>query len=93
MQLRVIPMFRSGYDVPIVVPEGGHGGGDPLLQEQVFSPGAPQDKYQRGAGHEQGAASILIGVAANQSMASNLPVRIRDLCPLRPEALHLSELV
>lgn len=93
LSLRVIPMFKAGYDVPIELSEGGHGGGDPLIQEQIFSTEPPAETLGRNAGHEQGAASILIGVAANQSIASGEPVKISDLCPIRPEAKLLDELI
>lgn len=93
ISLRVLPMFHKAYEVPIQLAAGGHGGGDPLLQEQVFSPDAPPDSKNRNAGHEQGAASILIGIAANHSMGSGQPIKINDLYPLRPDAGRLSELV
>jgi hypothetical protein len=47
----------------------------------------------RSAGHEQGAASLLIGAAANQSIASGQPVDLDDLLHLKPAALRLSELI
>jgi len=78
--------------VPVVPLPGNHNGADPVLAEQMFSASAPADPFNRAAGHEQGAASILIGVAANNSIASNRPVRINDLAPLRPAAKKLSEL-
>lgn len=93
MHLRLIPHFKPGIDVPIPALDGSHGGSDPLLQEQIFSALAPQDFLCRTAGHEQGAASLLIGAAANRSMATGLPVRIDDLCPLPGVARKLSELV
>ncbi|MGJ3241956.1 MAG: Gfo/Idh/MocA family protein [Opitutales bacterium] len=88
----VFPHFKQNYEVPVQKGEGGHGGGDPLIQAQIFSPEAPEETLGRNAGHEQGAASILIGVAANQSIVRNAPVRILDLAHLRPEAIRLSEL-
>jgi hypothetical protein len=93
MNLQVFPHFQPGYEVEIEKAEGSHGGGDPLIQEQIFSPNPPEEKLGRNAGHEQGAASILIGVAGNESMKSGLPVQLNDLCPLRPAARHLSELI
>lgn len=77
---------------PIVKAEGGHGGGDPLIQEQMFSFSPAPDVMNRNAGHEQGAASLLIGAAANRSMETGLPIRIDDLVTLRPEASFLHEL-
>jgi predicted dehydrogenase len=93
MHLRVIPMFGQGYDVPIELASGGHGGGDPQIQRQIFDPAAPEEKYGRNAGHEQGAASILIGIAANRSMVSGLPEKITDLCKVRIDAVKLGELI
>ena len=38
-------------------------------------------------------AAILIGIAANQSFKTGLPVEINDLCPQLGDAAHLNELV
>jgi hypothetical protein len=70
-----------------------HDGADEVLTESLFSATAPRDPFNRKAGQEQGAASILIGIAANQSIATGLPVNIADLAPLNPAAKKLSELV
>jgi predicted dehydrogenase len=90
--LRVLPLFDKGYEVEIPEATGGHGGSDPLLQEQIFSSNPPADPLARKAGPEQGAASILVGVAGNVSMTEKRPIRIADLVELRPGALKLSEL-
>lgn len=92
VSIRVIPMFGQGYDVPIATASGGHGGSDPLMQARIFDPTSTPDPLGRDAGHEQGAASLLIGAAANRSMESGLPVRIDDLCPLPANATRLGEL-
>jgi predicted dehydrogenase len=92
-QIIVHPMFGKAYSVPIPKAEGGHGGGDPLIQEQIFSANPPEEKLGRNAGHGQGAASILIGIAANKSFVSGQPVRISELCPQLGDATHLHELV
>jgi hypothetical protein len=92
-ELRVLPHFEPPYHVAIEQASGGHGGADPLLQEQIFSANAPVDRFHRSAGHEQGAASILVGIAANESMAEGAPVNISNLFPLHPSAERLSELV
>ena len=91
--IRVYPHFKPSYDVPVAALEGGHGGSDPLLTRNLFSANPPADPFGRVAGHEQGAASILIGIAANQSIATNQPVNIADLVPLKPGAKKLSELI
>ena len=93
MAVRVIPLFSHGYDVPIDVREGGHGGSDILVQEQIFSANPQPEHLGRNAGHEQGAASLLIGAAANRSIKTGLPVDIDDLLPLNPCARQFSELI
>ena len=91
-KLTLQKLFSEAVEVEVPHLEGGHGGGDPLLQEQMFSRNPPADPLMRNAGHEQGAASLLIGAAANQSIATGQPVGIDDLLRLNPEAHHLSEL-
>ncbi|MCZ6619346.1 MAG: Gfo/Idh/MocA family oxidoreductase [Gammaproteobacteria bacterium] len=91
-RLIVHPLFSPAYEVDIPAAVGGHGGGDPLLQEQIFSPDAPEDPWGRSAGHEQGAAAMLVGDAANQSMETGAPISISDTCPPLGDARVLSEL-
>lgn len=91
--LRIQKLFGDPELIPIEMPEGGHGGADPLIQEQMFSATPPADPDHRNAGHEQGAASLLVGAAANRSIATGQPIHISDLYPLRPEARQLHELV
>ena len=73
---------------------GAHGGADEILNRSFYAPDAPTtDPWGRFAGHEQGAASILVGIAGVESIKRNLPINLHDLVPLRPDAKHLSELV
>jgi len=77
-KITIFPMFDSPYEVPIERSEGGHGGGDPILLNDIF--GTPtEDKFHRAANQVDGAMSILTGVAANKSIASGMPVKIDDL--------------
>jgi len=92
-RLTLQKIFSMPREIHIPSLEGGHGGGDPLLQEQIFSANPPHDPLLRYAGHEQGAASLLIGAAANHSMATGYPVQIASLLPLKPDATRLSQLV
>ena len=91
--LQVFPHFKPSYRVAIEHVAGGHGGGDPLLQEQIFAVNPSPDPFHRSAGHEQGAASILVGIAANESIARSQPVTISELVSLRPDATRLSQLI
>ncbi len=76
--ITVTPMFGEPYVVETEQAEGGHGGGDPVLLEDIFG-NPPKDPLERAASHEDGAMSILTGVAANKAIASGLPVKIKDL--------------
>lgn len=81
-ELRVFPMFGRPYDVEIPKAEGGHGGGDPILLEQIFSPTPPADPFHRAASQLDGAASILMGISANESIRTGEPVNCDDLLKL-----------
>lgn len=58
--------------------EGGHGGGDKRLLDDVFIGGQP-DPLGRAANHVDGALSILTGIAANTSFATGQPVKVANL--------------
>ena len=72
-------MFGEAYEVPIETREGGHGGGDPALLDDIFLPDPPYDEFHRAADYIDGIKSALVGIAANKSIASGLPVVIDDL--------------
>jgi hypothetical protein len=72
-------MFGTPYEVDVPPGEGGHGGADPLMLEQLLSPSPPPDPYERAATHVDGAASLLVGFAANESMRTERLVRTDDL--------------
>ncbi len=77
-KITIFPMFAESYEVPVEKLAGGHGGGDPILLNDIF--GVPaEDKFHRAANQVDGAMSILTGVAANKSIASGLPVKIDSL--------------
>jgi predicted dehydrogenase len=78
----VFPMFGRPYEVEIPVGVGGHGGGDSVMLEQIFAGQPPPDPYARAASHVDGAASILLGIAANESIASGRPIRVSELLAL-----------
>jgi len=79
MQFRVFN--RKGdmitHDVPKAT--GGHGGSDEVLLKHLFSGKDIPDPLGHMAGSRAGAMSILIGVAANQSIKTGQAVKIDDL--------------
>ncbi|MBC7850786.1 MAG: Gfo/Idh/MocA family oxidoreductase, partial [Chitinophagaceae bacterium] len=62
--------------------EAGHGGGDTRLRKQIFE--STPDPYKQAAGSRDGAFSVLIGIAARNSIDSGKPVKIGDLSSLIP---------
>jgi len=76
--IRVLPMFGEPYDVEVIEGEGGHGGGDPILLQDLF--GVPEeDEFNRAASHIDGATSILTGIAGNLSLKTGQAVKVDDL--------------
>ena len=64
--------------IPPKIP-GGHGGGDPEMYKDLFLPNPPDDPCRRAANVHDGAWSILIGLAAYESMETGESVIVRDL--------------
>lgn len=77
-EIKVFPMFEEGYDVDFGEAKGGHGGGDPVLLNDIFGVPVP-DPLNRAASHVDGVASIMTGICANKSMATGLPVKVEEL--------------
>ncbi len=76
--IMVYPMFAAPYEAEVDEGAGGHGGGDPILLQDIF--GEPvKDKFNRAADHRDGARSILTGIAANRSIRTGQAVKIDDL--------------
>jgi predicted dehydrogenase len=81
----VIPLRGQPQEIEPWSGEGGHGGGDKLLLDDLFLPDPPADKYLRAADERAGAYSMLIGAAANQCFQTGQAVSIADLVRgLRP---------
>jgi predicted dehydrogenase len=79
-RVTLIPMFGKARNVEVQDVEGGHGGGDTLMMRDLFAgTDATSDPFKRAASHIDGAASVLVGVCANQSIATGLPVSCDDV--------------
>jgi len=76
--IRLFPMFRSPVEIEIPAGGGPHAGDD-LMLEQIFAPSPPPDPWNRAASHLDGAASILLGAAANRALAEGGPVIVDQL--------------
>lgn len=76
--ITVSPMFDVPYKVEVESGEGGHGGGDPILLNDLF--GTPvEDEFNRAASHVDGAMSILTGIAGNLSLKTGNAVKVDEL--------------
>ena len=75
---------RKGEKVQFSLPEakGSHSGGDERLRKMIFE-GGITDPLNQQAGSYAGAVSILIGIAANESIKEGKAIRINDLVPLK----------
>ncbi|EPH95306.1 oxidoreductase, NAD-binding domain protein [Enterococcus faecalis 13-SD-W-01] len=76
--IQVHPMFAEPYEIELEEGKGGHGGGDPLLLDDLFGI-ASFDEWNRAATHIDGVMSILTGIAANRSIASGQAIHVKEL--------------
>lgn len=77
--ITVYPMFGEAYTVDIEEGVGGHGGGDTVMLNEIFGSDITKDDLNRAATHIDGAYSIMTGICANKSIASGLPVNVKDV--------------
>jgi predicted dehydrogenase len=79
IKTRIIPMRGDAQDVKPDTGAGAHGGGDAVMLADIFDPNAPRDPLMRAADERGGAASCLIGIAADKCFETGQPVRIDSL--------------
>ena len=77
-RLTVQRHWEAAQQVKIEEGTGGHGGGDALLLADVFR-GPGEDWLERPSNWVDGIRSIAVGMAANESLRTGLPVRVDDL--------------
>ena len=77
-EILLVKNFDSYERIRVPHEPGGHFGGDPKLQTMLFVPGTEDPLGQR-AGARAGAMSVLIGVAAMDSVRSGKPVAVKPL--------------
>lgn len=77
--LRLFDPKTGAEDVPIVRLEGGHGGADPALRADFFGRDWSEPPNEYMASVEEAVQAVLIGAAANESMATGRPVDVQAL--------------
>ena len=90
-RLLVQKHWERAVQHPIPDGIGGHGGGDAILLKDVFRRHlrVSGDALGRPAGYLDGLRAVAVGIAANQSLVTGLPVTIADLdlgADLSPES-------
>ena len=77
-------LWEKHDTITVEMEKEGHGGGDSRLLNKIFVTPDINDQFDRSAGIRDGLMSILIGIAARNSIESNKPVKIKDLIDLKP---------
>jgi predicted dehydrogenase len=73
------PLFGSKETIHVVHREGGHGGGDPFLLEDLFLGVDPARSYAILSGALDGAYAVAMGEAVWRSVEEHRPIRIEDI--------------
>ncbi|MFC0211376.1 Gfo/Idh/MocA family protein [Paenibacillus chartarius] len=73
------PLFGSKETIHVVQREGGHGGGDPVLLEDLFLGPDPLRTYPILSGAADGAYSVGTGEAVWRSVKEGRPVRLDEV--------------
>jgi len=85
--LKIIPLRGEEHPIEPWSAEGGHGGGDRVMLDDIFAPGPQPDNYLRAADERAGAAACAVGFAANRCFETARAVDIAELLPgLQPPA-------
>lgn len=92
------PTYSGGFDEIVIthnytgkrdyihIPQAeGHGGGDEKLLNKIFNPNVTEDSYHQAASVRDGALSILVGIAARNSIDTGKPVKIGEMTSIQPE--------
>jgi hypothetical protein len=90
-QLLLFPLFGKPEVIEIPQGVGGHGGGDPIMLEDIFGRVKRADPLNRAADHLDGARSILTGIAANEAFRTGQVVRVDDLLRLEEWVIGRAE--
>ncbi|TBL69701.1 Gfo/Idh/MocA family protein [Paenibacillus thalictri] len=77
------PLFGSKETIHVVKREGGHGGGDPVLLEDIFLGPDPKRGYAILSGAKDGAYAVGVGEAVWRSVQEGRPVSLQEVLEVR----------
>ena len=86
-RITVFPMFALPYEIEVNEAEGGHAGADPQIMNDLFCPDPGPDPLGCRSDAWDAAASVLLGISGNESMASGKPVQCDDILRI-PDKPH-----
>ncbi|MDE2771140.1 MAG: Gfo/Idh/MocA family oxidoreductase [Bacteroidota bacterium] len=87
-EIRVTDNFGETELIQVPHGGGGHGGGDRRLKDRIFKDPTMPDPYRQAAGARDGAMSILVGIAARESVKTGEPIRVASLTSLKPRTIR-----
>ncbi|GAK05923.1 LOW QUALITY PROTEIN: putative oxidoreductase [Geomicrobium sp. JCM 19037] len=82
------PLFGAKETIHVVEREGGHGGGDPVIQEDLFLGEDPHRPYDVLSGSEDGAYAVATGEAVWKSATLNQPINVDDILTINLRDVH-----
>ncbi len=83
-ELKVYMPGKGIENVPVERVRGGHGGADPQLRADFFGQDFDAALNERMASLDEAVQAVLIGAAANQSIATGKPVDVQSLLKAGP---------
>lgn len=78
------PLFGAKETIYVVEQEGGHGGGDTLIQEEIFLGESRHRPYRVLAGAEAGALAVAMGEGVWRSVKDKQPIKVNELLYASP---------
>ncbi|UFT98753.1 Gfo/Idh/MocA family oxidoreductase [Radiobacillus kanasensis] len=78
------PLFGSKETIHVVKRGGGHGGGDPVIQEDIFLGVDPLREYDILSGSKDGAYAVATGEAVWKSVKEKRPILVEELLTSQP---------
>jgi predicted dehydrogenase len=84
-EIRLTHNFGQSQLINVPHIKDGHGGGDARLKIKIFKDPSMPDPLKQAAGLRDGVMSIMISIAARNSIDSGKPVRVADLTDIKPQ--------
>ncbi|UOQ43974.1 Gfo/Idh/MocA family oxidoreductase [Halobacillus salinarum] len=77
--IEYFPLFGAKETIQVLTQQGGHGGGDPVIQEDLFIGEDPKRSFTTLSGSQDGAYAVMTGEAVWRSVKEKRAVTIDEL--------------